>query len=255
LPQAARRPGRWQQEIQTRSRARTAPGAGNAPATVEHAAPIDFAGGTAMRACSQQRSFAKSCRPSCGATVAALEYGDHQGYAPLRSTIAHVLASQGLPAQPGNVLVTAGSQQGLALVAQALLRPGDVVVVERPTYGGALDLFQSLDLKPVGVPVDEHGMQVEDRAFAAPSPKLIYTMPNFQNPTGAQEQPAAGCCSPSPVAIPADRRRLRGRLSPGGAVRSAPDPAPVCSTPAPSQDAVPRPRVGFLLAEGPAYVS
>jgi len=75
----------------------------------------------------------------------------------------------------------------LALVTQLVLKPGDVVVVESPTYSGALDLFRTFGLRIVGAPIDEHGLQVEalEQALQQHHPKLIYAMPNFQNPTGA----------------------------------------------------------------------
>jgi GntR family transcriptional regulator / MocR family aminotransferase len=117
----------------------------------------------------------------------ALEYGDPRGYAPLRKTMAQVLSAQGLQASENDVLITSGSQQGIALVAQLLLRPGDTVVVERPTYGAVLGLFRAIGLRIVDVPVDRHGMQVEllEAILQRSNPRLIYTIPNFQNPTGS----------------------------------------------------------------------
>jgi GntR family transcriptional regulator/MocR family aminotransferase len=118
--------------------------------------------------------------------VSALGYGDLYGYAPLRATISHVLANQGIQARPENILITSGSQQAIALAAQLLLREGETVLVESPTYGGALDLFRKLRLRVVGVPVDGNGMQVDglDALFEQVRPRLIYTMPNFHNPSG-----------------------------------------------------------------------
>lgn len=116
----------------------------------------------------------------------ALGYGEREGYLPLRATIAHILASQGIQAQPEQLLITSGAQQGLALVSRLLLRPGDAVVVESPTYAGAIDLFRSLEVRLAGVPVDEQGMQVErvEDLLRTARPRLIYTIPTFQNPTG-----------------------------------------------------------------------
>jgi GntR family transcriptional regulator/MocR family aminotransferase len=120
--------------------------------------------------------------------TAALEYGAFDGgYSPLRETVIHVLASQGIQARAQEVLITSGSQQALALVCQVLLKAGDVVLVEKPTYNLALELFRTLGLKIVGVAVDEQGMQVEELEplLQQYHPKLIYTIPNFQNPSGA----------------------------------------------------------------------
>lgn len=119
---------------------------------------------------------------------AALEYGgDPAGYRPLRETIVEVLASQGLRTSGAQVLVTTGSQQGLALAAQVLLRPGDAVVVEEPTYNLALDLFRAGGQRIVPVPVDRAGMQVDrlEPLLQTHHPRLVYTVPNFQNPSGA----------------------------------------------------------------------
>ena len=116
----------------------------------------------------------------------AIGYGDRQGFAPLRRTIAQILSRQGIPAGEEDVLITSGSQQGLALVTQVLLRPGDRVVVESPTYANALDLFASLGLRVRGLPVDEEGMRLDrlERTLREARPRMVYTIPNFQNPTG-----------------------------------------------------------------------
>ena len=118
--------------------------------------------------------------------IAALDYGEPDGHAPLRETITHILASQGLQTRAENVLITAGSQQALSLVSQLLLKAGDVILVESPTYSGALDLFRALNFEVVGIPVDGQGMQVEalEKLLQQHHPKLIYTIPNFHNPTG-----------------------------------------------------------------------
>ena len=79
--------------------------------------------------------------------IAALDYGEPNGHGPLRETITHILASQGLQTRSENVLITAGSQQALSLVSQLLLKPGDVILVESPTYSGALDLFRAPQLR------------------------------------------------------------------------------------------------------------
>jgi GntR family transcriptional regulator/MocR family aminotransferase len=104
----------------------------------------------------------------------------------LRATIAHVLASQGLQARAENILITAGSQQALSLVSQLLLKLGDTILVESPTYSGALELFRALGYAVIGIPMDKKGMQVEhlEKLLQQHHPKLIYTIPNFHNPTG-----------------------------------------------------------------------
>jgi GntR family transcriptional regulator/MocR family aminotransferase len=125
----------------------------------------------------------------------ALEYGPPEGQPGLRRTIAEVLASQGLPARPEDVLVTSGSQQALALAALLLARPGDTVLVERPTYPGALDLFRAHGFQVVGVPTDADGMRTGELEplLLRHHPRLVYTIPTFHNPTG--------------TCLPAGRRR------------------------------------------------
>lgn len=118
--------------------------------------------------------------------VAALDYGDPLGYRPLREIIRGILATQGLSVSTDSILVTAGSQQAITLVASSLLRPGDTVLVETPTYNGALDLFRVLGLNVVGVPIDQRGLPLGlvERALQTHRPQLIYTMPTYQNPSG-----------------------------------------------------------------------
>ncbi|MEW6724015.1 MAG: PLP-dependent aminotransferase family protein [Bacillota bacterium] len=152
-----------------------------------HPDPISFAGGSGdprLYPVEDLRRTIRSVLRRDG--IAALGYGDPSGYAPLRQTIASVLASQGLEARPENILITSGAQQGLALVSQILLRPGDTIVVESPTYARALELFRALGLRLVGVPIDEDGMQVDhlEELLQQHHPRLIYTIPNFHNPTG-----------------------------------------------------------------------
>lgn len=118
--------------------------------------------------------------------INALGYGDRAGYLPLRATIAHILADQGILTQADHILVTTGSQQALSLTASLLLRPGDRVLVESPTYPSMIDVFYSLGVEIVGIPVDENGMQIDrvEVELSTAKPTLIYTIPTYQNPTG-----------------------------------------------------------------------
>ena len=99
--------------------------------------------------------------------VACLEVDDDRGYPPLRASIAHILTSQGIEAHPDDVLVTSGSQQALSIVTQLLLKPGDPVLVESPTYDGAIRLFHAHGLRLIGCPTDAWGMRVESRRGGA----------------------------------------------------------------------------------------
>jgi len=117
--------------------------------------------------------------------AAVLAYGPPSGYPPLREMVAKMLGERGIEASAEDVLITSGSQQAIDLVARALLDPGDSVVVENPTFLGAVQVFQSLGARLAGVPVDEPDRLVEhlEQAAARRNPKLAYFMPSFQNPT------------------------------------------------------------------------
>ncbi len=121
-----------------------------------------------------------------------LQYGATRGYRPLiEHLLAHTLATRGISAAFEDVVITSGSQQGLDLVGRVLIDPGDPVIVELPTYSGAIAAFQNLQASLVGVPQDRDGISVADveRVAAAlrqqgrPA-KFVYVTPNFQNPAG-----------------------------------------------------------------------
>ena len=110
-----------------------------------------------------------------------------EGHTPLRETLAQWVAARGIRARASDVLVVSGSQQGLDLVARVFIDPGDVVIVEEPTYIGALQSFRVAGAKIIGIPVDENGMRTDILAsvLERERPKLIYTLPTYQNPSGA----------------------------------------------------------------------
>ncbi len=116
----------------------------------------------------------------------ALQYSTTEGYGPLREWIASNMGLRGMTIKASEVLITSGSQQGIDLVARILLDPGDVVLVENPTYLAALQAFAAYEVKLVPVPSDDDGMQVEriEALIAEHRPKLIYLVSNFQNPKG-----------------------------------------------------------------------
>jgi len=120
---------------------------------------------------------------------AALQYGTTEGHRPLREWVTrHLVDWVGLSADPAQVVITHGSQQGLDLLGKVLLDPGDVVLTENPAYLGALQAFGAYEARILGVASDHDGIQPEAlrEAFAgAPRrPKFLYLIPNFQNPTG-----------------------------------------------------------------------
>jgi GntR family transcriptional regulator/MocR family aminotransferase len=195
--------------------------------------------------------------------IAALEYGEFDGgYRPLRETISHILASQGIRAHPDNTLITSGSQQALALVCQLLLKPGDVILVEKPSYNFALELFQALNLKIISVPMDERGIQVEriETLLQKHHPRLIYTIPNFQNPTGVclsgeRRRELVRLAGLYNIPILEDDfvgdLRFGGRAQP--AIKALAQDGSVIYIGTFSKMLMPGIRVGFLVADGPVY--
>jgi len=122
----------------------------------------------------------------------ALQYGSTEGYLPLREMIARHTARYGISVTAENILITSGSQQALDLIGKVFINPGDRILVEEPTYLGALQAWNAYGAEYVTVPMDENGMVTEalDNALRS-GVKFIYVLPNFQNPTGvtlAQER-------------------------------------------------------------------
>lgn len=111
----------------------------------------------------------------------ALQYAASEGFPALREWVA---ASLPWPVDPAQVLITTGSQQGLDLVAKVLLDAGSRVLVETPTYLGALQAFAPMEPQVVGVRSDDEGVQVDDVVAQADGARFLYLLPNFQNPTG-----------------------------------------------------------------------
>ena len=128
------------------------------------------------------------------------------GYVPmglpeLRRSVAQRLTKSGVPTSPEQVLITSGAQQAIALAAAAFVSPGDAVVVENPTYLGAIDILSSRNARLLPVPVGRDGARVDAlrEAVRRFTPRLLYLMPTFQNPTG--------------VLMPEKERRAVARLS------------------------------------------
>lgn len=120
-----------------------------------------------------------------------LQYGPTRGYRPLIDAICGIQQTRGMTVTPDQVIVTTGSQQGLYLIARALFDPGDVVLVELPSYTGAITAFRGFGADLVGVTQDADGINLEDLDRTAARVradgrrvKALYLVPNFQNPTG-----------------------------------------------------------------------
>jgi len=157
-------------------------------AAVEHGERIAFVQGVPPEEPSPLADLAASFARVGGDVNYVLSYGDSEGYAPLREAIADRMRARGCDdVDARDVLVLTGSTQGITLVAQSLAEPGDEIVVEAPTYPGALQIFQIHGLRAIQVPVDEAGARIDhiEAILRTRRPRFIYTMPSLQNPTGA----------------------------------------------------------------------
>jgi len=114
----------------------------------------------------------------------ALQYGPTDGYGPLREWIANSLSTDGAKIVPEQVMMTSGSQQGLDLLGKVLIDEGSKILVETPSYLGALQAFSVYGPEFGSVPMDEHGLVPEAVAETGKGARLLYALPNFQNPTG-----------------------------------------------------------------------
>jgi 2-aminoadipate transaminase len=126
-----------------------------------------------------------------GQDVSVLQYGPTRGYAPLIDLVLGVAGRRGLRATREQILITSGSQQGIDLAGRLLVDPGDVVLVELPTFTGAIAAFRNVGAHLVGIPQEADGIDLDalDAAWqrerrAGRVIKLLYLIPNFQNPTG-----------------------------------------------------------------------
>jgi GntR family transcriptional regulator/MocR family aminotransferase len=191
---------------------------------------------------------------------AAMDYGQVQGYPPLRDAIARFLGEQGIAVTPNEIFIASGSQQALSLVAMSLLRPGDTVVVESPTYANAIQLFKWLDVRLLSVPIDEKGLRVDllEHLLQHHRPRLLYTIPTFQNPTGTtmngrRRRQLLAQAERSGLPIIEDDYvgdlRYDGPREPS--LKALDGRGNVIHISTFSKTLMPGPRVGFVLASGP----
>lgn len=120
------------------------------------------------------------------ATDTLFKYDFPQGQLLLRQLIAQMLVPQGLEVSPEEIIITTGSEQALSLAMQYYLQPSDWVIVETPTYHGALGILENLGAKVIGIPMTAEGMNLEllEQYLQSHRPKLIYTISTLHNPTG-----------------------------------------------------------------------
>jgi 2-aminoadipate transaminase len=147
---------------------------------------ISFAGGLPAPEVFPVARFQEACHRVLQTQAAtALQYGPTEGYRPLREHIVAHMARYGIAATVDNVLITSGSQQALDLIAKLFINRGDRILVESPTYLGALQAFDLMGAEYVTVPADDDGIQTSNIEQALRSgPKFMYILPTFQNPGG-----------------------------------------------------------------------
>jgi DNA-binding transcriptional MocR family regulator len=161
----------------------------------EHALLRDLSG--SPHAAIELLAAAVDCAPEVRTAVADLT--DHEirrwttghgyvplGLPPLRDEIARHLSDRGLPTTPDQVMVTTGAVEAVLLAGRLFVEPGDPVAVEAPSYIGALDVLRSIGGRLLGVDVDEHGARTDQLSalMTRSLPRLVYLIPDFQNPTG-----------------------------------------------------------------------
>ncbi len=156
---------------------------------------ISFAGGLPAPDVFPVEEFAEACeRVLSEQGPRALQYSTTEGYLPLREMLAQSASAHGMKVTPNNILITSGSQQALDLIGKVFINPGDHILVENPTYLGALQAWNAYGAEYITVPMDQDGMITDELESALRlGPKFIYVLPNFQNPTG--------------VTMPMERRR------------------------------------------------
>ena len=216
----------------------------------------------------RRRSRGSACRPCFRSSpqsgeASAFQYAPTRGLAgPLDALAGRIEQLQGRRPAPDELLITSGAIEALELIAKSFIDPRDVVVVEGPTYLGAIQAFRSYEATIVAVPLDEHGLDLDDlerRLARGLRPKLLYTIPDHQNPAG--------------VSLAADRRALlvelasrtgswSSRMSPIASSASATEPLPslwslapdvVVQTGTTSKTLFPGVRLGWAV--GPAEIS
>lgn len=149
---------------------------------------ISFAGGFPAPECFPTEELAAAAeRVLVEHSAVALQYGPTEGYRPLRSFLSERMASLGVPVPLEQVLVTSGSQQALDIIGKLFIDPGALVIVEEPTYLGALQAWQPYSPRYITLAMDKDGLDVNALARLLESgerPRFLYLVSSFQNPTG-----------------------------------------------------------------------
>jgi 2-aminoadipate transaminase len=233
---------------------------------------ISFAGGLPSPKTFPIDAFAKACAHVLTHDgEAALQYAASEGYGPLREWVAHDLnrtsSAAGVPwsVDPAQVLITTGSQQALDLIAKVLIDTDSQVLVERPTYLGALQAFTPMEPRFVSVGSDAEGVDVDElkqkasSARTEKSARFFYVLPNFQNPTGAsmsEPRRAALSAAAQEIGLPIVEDNPYGDLwfdAPPPAPLTARNPDGCIYMGSFSKTLAPGLRLGFLVAPKALY--
>jgi 2-aminoadipate transaminase len=195
----------------------------------------------------------------------ALQYAASEGYGPLRQMVATQLCAQAAAAgvtwsvDPAQVLITTGSQQGLDLVAKVLVDADSKILVESPTYLGAVMAFIPMEPEVVSVASDEHGVDMADLRAKAHNARFLYVLPNFQNPTGnsmSEDRRAALSSTAAELGLPLIEDNPYGDLwfdTPPPAPLTARNPEGCIYLGSFSKVLAPGLRLGFLVAPKAVY--
>nr|BAL60001.1 hypothetical conserved protein [Candidatus Acetothermum autotrophicum] len=142
---------------------------------------ISFAGGLPAPDVFPVKEFQEACQKVLTEHgPQALQYSTTEGYRPLREMIARHTARYGIVVGPENILITSGSQQALDLIGKVFINPGDRILVEKPTYLGALQAWNAYQAEYVTVPLDDDGMQTDQlEAALRVGPKFLYVLPEL----------------------------------------------------------------------------
>ncbi|KIL38905.1 aminotransferase [Gordoniibacillus kamchatkensis] len=147
---------------------------------------ISFAGGLPAEEHFPMQAVGEAVERVLAQGCSALQYGLTEGYLPLRESLSGRMARKGMRVKPEEMILTTGSQQAIDLLSRIYIDPGEVILVERPTYLAALQVFQARGARIVSVESDHDGMNLDDLAakIAQHAPKMVYVTPTFSNPAG-----------------------------------------------------------------------
>jgi 2-aminoadipate transaminase len=184
----------WSQQLSSGARKITSSAIRDLLKVTEQADIISFAGGLPAPECfPTEELHAAAERVLIEQPQQALQYGPTEGLQPLRGFVAERMAQMGLHVPLEQVVVTSGSQQALDLLGKLFIDPGATVIVEQPTYMGALQAWQPYQPSYITIPLDEEGLDIQALAQVLEQgarPRFLYIVSCFQNPTGITLSPA-----------------------------------------------------------------